>query len=87
MHKHQHAAAGLSNQPQLAFCLQTQGLAVNRKCRDVLFLLFFVAYWVGMLVVCGIAFREGEGPQNQEHSGCTCSSASRFVDVHFTNSG
>jgi hypothetical protein len=32
----------------------------NRKCRDVLFLLFFVAYWVGMFVVCGIAFREGE---------------------------
>jgi hypothetical protein len=37
-----------------------QGMVENRKCRDVLFLLFFVAYWVGMFVVCGIAFREGE---------------------------
>jgi choline transporter-like protein 2/4/5 len=33
----------------------------NRRCRDVLFLLFFVAYWAGMFVVCGIAFQEGEG--------------------------
>jgi hypothetical protein len=32
----------------------------NRKCRDVFFLLVFVAYWVGMFVVCGIAFQSGE---------------------------
>lgn len=36
----------------------------NRKCRDVLFLLFFIAYWSGMFVVCGIAFQEGEWPSN-----------------------
>lgn len=37
----------------------------NRKCRDVLFLLFFIAYWAGMFVVCGIAFREGKCQRRQ----------------------
>lgn len=37
-----------------------QGMVENRRCRDVLFLLFFVAYWAGMFVVCGIAFQEGK---------------------------
>jgi choline transporter-like protein 2/4/5 len=32
----------------------------NRRCRDVLFLLLFVAYWVGMFIVCGIAFQSGQ---------------------------
>jgi hypothetical protein len=36
-----------------------QGIVENRKCRDVLFALLFIAYWVGMFVVGGIAFQEG----------------------------
>lgn len=41
-----------------------QGMVENRKCRDVLFLLFFIAYWAGMFVVCGIAFQEGKWPRH-----------------------
>jgi hypothetical protein len=37
-----------------------QGMVENRRCRDVLFLLLFVAYWVGMFIVCGIAFQSGQ---------------------------
>jgi hypothetical protein len=50
----------------------SQGMVENRKCRDVLFLLFFVAYWVGMFVVCGIAFREGEHCAKTGSSTATC---------------
>jgi len=32
----------------------------QRKCRDLLFLILFIAYWAGMFVVCGIAFQSGE---------------------------
>ena len=31
-----------------------------RRCRDVLFLVVFVAFWVGMLVVGGMGFAEGD---------------------------
>lgn len=37
-----------------------QGVVVQRKCRDVLFLLIFIAFWVGMFIICGFAVREGE---------------------------
>jgi hypothetical protein len=43
------------------YLLHPQGMVENRRCRDVLFLLLFIAYWAGMFVVCGIAFQEGEG--------------------------
>lgn len=33
---------------------------VHRKCRDVLCLLFFIAYWAGMFVVCGLAYTQGD---------------------------
>jgi len=36
-----------------------QGMVHDRKCRDVLFLLFFTAFWAGMFYVCGIAFEKG----------------------------
>ena len=36
-----------------------QGVAQTRKCRDVLFLLLFLGFWVGMFVVCGVAFKKG----------------------------
>ncbi|CAG9467592.1 unnamed protein product [Pedinophyceae sp. YPF-701] len=32
----------------------------NRRCTDILFLIIFIAWWVGMFVVCGIAFQRGE---------------------------
>ncbi len=31
----------------------------DRKCRDVLCLLFFLAFWAGMFVVCGFAAKNG----------------------------
>eukprot|EP00882_Tetradesmus_deserticola_P009818 GHRQ01010375.1.p1 GENE.GHRQ01010375.1~~GHRQ01010375.1.p1 ORF type:complete len:167 (+),score=9.03 GHRQ01010375.1:733-1233(+) len=48
--EHQHHCIG-----------RLQGMVENRSCRDVLFLLLFIAYWAGMFVVCGIAFQSGEG--------------------------
>jgi hypothetical protein len=36
-----------------------QGPIDKRSCRDVLFLIVFIAYWVGMFVVAGIAFANG----------------------------
>lgn len=28
----------------------------DRQCRDVLFLIFFIAFWVGMLICAGVGF-------------------------------
>ncbi|KAF8064488.1 CHER1 [Scenedesmus sp. PABB004] len=41
------------------------GVVEGRRCRDVLFLLLFVAYWAGMYVVCGIAFAAGARRRRQ----------------------
>ena len=32
----------------------------NRSCRDLFFLIFFLAFWVGMFIVAGIAGTEGD---------------------------
>ncbi|GAQ83028.1 hypothetical protein KFL_001330110 [Klebsormidium nitens] len=32
----------------------------DRKCRDVLFLILFVLFWIGMLIVAGSAFAKGD---------------------------
>ncbi len=32
---------------------------MHRRCRDVLCLLFFIAFWAGMFVICGVAFKNG----------------------------
>lgn len=37
-----------------------QGMVVNRGCRDVIWLLLFIVFWVGMFIICGIAARDGE---------------------------
>eukprot|EP00798_Chlamydomonas_sp_ICE-L_P019125 gene19127-25732_t len=36
------------------------GMARKRKCRDVLCLLLFLAFWGGMFVVCAIAIDQGD---------------------------
>ena len=36
------------------------GAAAPRRCRDVLFLVAFAAFWVGMLVVGGLGFARGD---------------------------
>jgi hypothetical protein len=36
------------------------GPAKNRKCRDVIFLILFLAFWVGMIVVAVTAFNNGD---------------------------
>lgn len=38
----------------------SKGVYEDRKCRDVLFLLLFLAFWAGMFIVCGLAFRDGD---------------------------
>lgn len=38
-----------------------QGLVIHRKCRDVLCLMLFIAFWAGMFIICGVAFSQGEG--------------------------
>lgn len=49
--------------------LGMQGMVQKRRCRDVLFLLIFIAYWVGMFVVCAIAFQAGGSTHAAEVTG------------------
>lgn len=37
----------------------TPGPTQNRKCQDVLFLILFALFWVGMIVIGGIAIKQG----------------------------
>lgn len=37
----------------------SEGVVVQRKCRDILCLLLFIVFWAGMFVVCGIAYQSG----------------------------
>lgn len=32
----------------------------DRKCRDILFLILFVLFWIGMIIVAGNAFAKGD---------------------------
>jgi hypothetical protein len=32
----------------------------DRKCRDILFLILFVLFWIGMVIVAGNAFAKGD---------------------------
>lgn len=38
----------------------SQGIQKNRKCRDVVFILLFAIYWVGMFIVCATAVKNGD---------------------------
>ena len=40
-------------------CLLLQRIAENRRCRDVLFLLFFLGFWIGMVILAGFAWSKG----------------------------
>lgn len=40
-------------------CLYLQPIIKERSCRDVLFLLFFVMFWGGMIVIGIFAFSRG----------------------------
>ena len=47
----------------------------SRRCRDVLFLLLFIGFWVGMFIVCGIAFKRGDANRlvyGQDKYGLRC---------------
>ena len=35
-------------------------IASNRKCTDVLCLLFFVVFWLGMIVIAGVGYSTGQ---------------------------
>ncbi|KAL0045810.1 hypothetical protein WJX82_005374 [Trebouxia sp. C0006] len=37
----------------------SQRIAENRRCRDVLFLLFFLGFWIGMVILAGFAWSKG----------------------------
>ena len=43
----------------LISCLPLQRIAENRRCRDVLFLLFFLGFWIGMVILAGFAWSKG----------------------------
>ncbi|MEW5314523.1 MAG: hypothetical protein WDW38_006015 [Sanguina aurantia] len=40
--------------------VQEEGMTKKRRCRDILCLLIFVAFWAGMFIVAGIAFTTGD---------------------------
>jgi hypothetical protein len=56
----EHVLSGRQCPSSTTYLTCVQGMVENRRCRDVLFLLLFIAYWVGMFIVCGIAFQSGE---------------------------
>ncbi|KYQ91635.1 solute carrier family 44 protein member 2 [Tieghemostelium lacteum] len=39
--------------------IAAKGVYLKRKCQDCFFLLLFLAFWVGMIVIAGIAGKEG----------------------------
>ena len=43
-----------------------QGIVQQRRCRDVLWLLLFMAFWIGMFVVCGVGLSKGK--ENDAHA-------------------
>jgi hypothetical protein len=54
-----HAEPPAPGFPSSSCRVLPQGVAQTRKCRDVLFLLLFLGFWVGMFIVCGVAFKKG----------------------------
>jgi hypothetical protein len=36
------------------------GIAKNRGCTDIPFLILFIAYWIGMWIVAGVALKSGD---------------------------
>jgi hypothetical protein len=35
-------------------------LAVKRKCRDILFLILFIAFWIGMIIIAINGIKQGD---------------------------
>eukprot|EP00054_Salpingoeca_dolichothecata_P014314 m.80628 g.80628 ORF g.80628 m.80628 type:complete len:645 (+) comp20931_c1_seq1:81-2015(+) len=61
----------------------------DRSCTDVLFLLIFIAFWVGMVVIASLAFRDGEPGRiiyGYDSYGNVCSQDNSRV-VNNSNSG
>ncbi|KAG1693828.1 hypothetical protein DVH05_022930 [Phytophthora capsici] len=49
--------------------------ATSRKCRDVLCVLFFAVFWVGMLAIAAVGFMHGEPKRllyGSDYNGTTC---------------
>ena len=36
------------------------GVVHRRICRDIIFLIIFAAYWIGMFIVCTTAIKNGD---------------------------
>jgi hypothetical protein len=36
------------------------GPTADRECRDVLWFIIFIAFWVGMFIIAGFAFENGQ---------------------------
>ncbi|GLC34986.1 hypothetical protein PLESTB_001185800 [Pleodorina starrii] len=63
-----------------------EGFVVKRRCRDVLCLLLFIAFWVGMFLICGFAFKNGEPNRilyGVDSFGMTCGSKNKIFNVTF----
>jgi hypothetical protein len=63
MGKKQTASAASS--PAAMITAKRSGIEMNRKCRDVIFLLLFVLYWAGMFVVAQSGISNGDIRQLQ----------------------
>ncbi|GAX82666.1 hypothetical protein CEUSTIGMA_g10092.t1 [Chlamydomonas eustigma] len=63
-----------------------EGVVVHRKCRDVLCLLLFIAFWAGMFLVCGIAYQQGDINRlvyGVDSYGFTCGQKTTFMGQTF----
>ena len=55
----------------------------KRKCRDVLFLILFLAMWMGMFVIAGVSVGKGEPKKlfyGSDHAGRQCGGKGSVVD-------
>mmetsp|Transcript_16614 Transcript_16614/g.35931 ORF Transcript_16614/g.35931 Transcript_16614/m.35931 type:complete len:775 (-) Transcript_16614:968-3292(-) len=58
-----------------------EGVVIKRKCRDVICLVFFIAFWAGMFIICGLAFAQGDYDRlvyGTDSYGFTCGKKTTF---------
>lgn len=62
------------------------GMVIKRRCRDVLCLLIFIAFWCGMIVIAAVAYQEGDTNRlvyGVDSLGMTCGSNHTFMGQAF----
>ena len=54
--------------------------STNRKCRDTLCCLLFVVFWIGMVIIAGVAFQSGNVKRllyGTDYQGTVCGTGSQ----------